>query len=111
MQGPPLAPTVMWRVRYASDGAADEVPQDAIRPLRRYEVVITEMATSFEAPAKPDEPTPVIRDVSWVGEATDEDSAKLAAREAWTEKYGPDSPTRGGEKVQVRSLPPQPNSR
>jgi len=97
----------MWRVRYASDSASDEVPQDAIRPLRRYEVVITEMARSFEAPTHPDEPTPVIRDVSWVGEATDEIGAKLAAREAWTEKYGPDAPPRGGEKVQVRSSPPQ----
>ena len=58
LQGPPLAPTVMWRVRYCSDGVSDEVPEDAIRPLRRYQVVITEMARAFEAPSDPDEPTP-----------------------------------------------------
>jgi hypothetical protein len=31
LQGPPLAPIVMWRVRYESDGAEGEVPEDAIQ--------------------------------------------------------------------------------
>jgi hypothetical protein len=53
-----------------------------------FEVHIGEM-TSFEAPVEPNEPTPEVRDVYWVGDAADPDAAREAGFVAWDEKYGP----------------------
>jgi hypothetical protein len=102
-QGPPLAPLVMWRVRYA-DGTTDEMPEGAIRPLRTCQVVITEMQALVEAPPATDAPTPVIRDVAWTGEALDQADAERQARQAWDTKY-PGAPRRGGDVVKVNWLP------
>jgi hypothetical protein len=51
-----------------------------------FEVHIGEM-TSFEAPVEPNEPTPEVRDVYWVGDAADPDAAREAGFVAWDEKY------------------------
>jgi hypothetical protein len=53
-----------------------------------FSVHIGETSTSFEAPIKPNEPTPVARDVYWEGEAEDEEAATEAGYRAWDEKYG-----------------------
>jgi len=104
LQGPAPAQTPMWTVRYLSDRSVEDVPEGAVRPLLRFQVVITEIAAAFEAPVKPGDPTPVIRDVSCVCDAVDETGAQAAGRAAWAEKYGADAPPRGGEKIQVIPL-------
>lgn len=103
LQGPKPQPITLWRVRY-SDGLSDEVPQDAIRLVRSFRVVISERATSFEAPVEPGDPQPVLRRLEWTGEAANEGGATLAARAAWNEKYGGDSPPRGGDSVEITPL-------
>lgn len=103
LEGPPLAPTVIWRVRYLSDGAAGDVPEDAIRLLPQFQAVMTEMAADLDVPDG--DTTPVVRDATWVGRAIDEEAVKRAVRKAWGEKYGPDSPPRGGDTVHITRLP------
>lgn len=56
--------------------------------MQRFSVHIGETTRSIEAPVKPSEPTPVIRDVYWEGEAADADAAKEAGYRAWDQKYG-----------------------
>jgi hypothetical protein len=56
--------------------------------MQRFSVHIGETTRSIEAPVKPSEPTPVIRDVYWEGNAADTDAAKEAGYRAWDRKYG-----------------------
>jgi hypothetical protein len=99
LQGPPLAPTKLWQVDYG-DGAVDELPEEAIQPLQRFEIQITEMSASFTAPAEPEEQPPGIRDETRKGEAADSFDAERRALNAWDEKYG-QAPT-AGYRLSVR---------
>lgn len=66
--------------------AAGEDPRLPV--MARFAVQITETTRSIEAPVSPHEPTPMVRDVYWEGEAADEEAAKEAAYRAWDVKYG-----------------------
>lgn len=69
--------------------------------MDRYEVRITEVV---EPEMDPNAPTPIVRDVIWVGPAPTEEAAKEAAYEEWDEKYGVDERPEAA-LVEVAQLP------
>lgn len=54
--------------------------------MPQFHVNITETILQMEAPT---DATPVVRMVDWMGEASDDASARESALVAWDEKYGP----------------------